>query len=151
MDLDFNASISPLSTWTLPLDPAYLASQDELRNLLFTTAQTPAPTRRGSPVIEHTARAEASTSDVVRQILCHGRRLEYLNNYIDCVAPWLDMFDSYRSFAIRLPLIYQNCPAVLYAILAISARQMELKEGIKNPCDSLELYQEAIRLLKPLL
>ena len=45
----------------------------------------------------------------------------------------------------------RRSPALLFAVLAISARQMELKKGIRNPCESLELYQEAIRRLKPLL
>ncbi|KIW04686.1 hypothetical protein, variant [Verruconis gallopava] len=61
------------------------------------------------------------------------------------------MFDSNRNFAITIPPLARRSPALLYAILAISARQLELMGGIRNPCDSLELYQEAIQMLKPLL
>lgn len=39
----------------------------------------------------------------------------------------------------------------MYAILAIGARQLERKEKTQSSFDSLELYQEAIRLLTPLL
>lgn len=45
----------------------------------------------------------------------------------------------------------QNCPALFYAILALSARQMERMNEIRGVYDSLELYQEAIRLVTPLL
>lgn len=61
------------------------------------------------------------------------------------------MFDSQATFGIQLPALARNFPALLYAILAISARQMERKEGIPDSFESLELYQEAIRLLSPLL
>lgn len=63
------------------------------------------------------------------------------------------MFDSQRTFSIQLPALARDFPALSYAILAISARQMERKQGIRDDSsfDSLELYQEAIRLLSPLL
>lgn len=61
------------------------------------------------------------------------------------------MFDSRRAFGIQLPALARNSPALLYAILAISARQMERKRGAQDSFDSIELYQEAIRLLTPLL
>lgn len=61
------------------------------------------------------------------------------------------MFDSDRSFGTQLTAMAQTSPALLYATLALSARQMERKDGKKNSFDSLELYQEAIRLLAPML
>lgn len=67
------------------------------------------------------------------------------------------MFDSSHAFGLQVPLQAQTSPALLCAILAISARQIERKEASDgNPTpqksfDSLELYQEAIRLLTPLL
>lgn len=61
------------------------------------------------------------------------------------------MFDTQCIFRIQLPAMARDFPALLYAILAISARQMERKEGIQVSFESLELYQEAIRLLNPLL
>lgn len=63
----------------------------------------------------------------------------------------LDMFDSQCTFRVQLPALARTFPALLNAILAISARQMERKEGTRESFDSLELYQEAIRLLSPLL
>ena len=59
------------------------------------------------------------------------------------------MFDSDRAFGMQVPSLARESPALLYAILALSARQLERKEGRKESFDSLELYQEAIRLLAP--
>ncbi|KAJ9144576.1 C6 zinc finger domain-containing protein [Pleurostoma richardsiae] len=86
-------------------------------------------------------------------VLSQGRRFEYLKIYVGQVAPWLDMFDSGgRAFAIQLPVLARTSPALLYALLALSARQRERREGRRHSSfDSLELYQEAIRLLTPLL
>lgn len=61
------------------------------------------------------------------------------------------MFDTQCVFRIQIPALASHFPALLYAILAISARQMERKEGIQDSFESLELYQEAIRILSPLL
>lgn len=61
------------------------------------------------------------------------------------------MFDSNRAFGIQLPVLAKESPPLLYAILAIGARQLERKEKTQSSFDSLELYQEAIRLLTPLL
>ena len=61
------------------------------------------------------------------------------------------MFDTQCIFRIQIPALASNFPALLYAVLAISARQMERKEGIQDSFESLELYQEAIWILSPLL
>lgn len=61
------------------------------------------------------------------------------------------MFDSQRAFGVQLPALARESPPLLYAILAIGARQLERKDKIQSSFDSLELYQEAIRLLTPLL
>jgi hypothetical protein len=63
----------------------------------------------------------------------------------------LDMFDSQCTFRQELPALARTFPALFYAILAISARHMERKNGVQDLFDSLELYQEAIRLLSPVL
>ncbi|KAM5351782.1 hypothetical protein ACJ41O_004505 [Fusarium nematophilum] len=149
-------SSSPSNSWPLDQfvqDPGYLAYQEELRCLIFNTAQTAAPSRETSP-----APGEYGPPDEefvvqaqTKAALSSGRRLEYLKNYVAEVAPWLDMFDSNRAFTVQVPVLARRCPALLYAILALSARQMERKEAKQHSFDSLELYQEAIRLLNPLL
>lgn len=172
-------------------DPGFLASQEELRAILFTLANSAAPTRASSPEtakreLDLDSNASPTTSvsrSYQRQIheqrrrrespLSSRRRIEYLKNYVAEIAPWvgtiitfptypsiykanicylqLDMFDSHCTFRQQLPALSHSFPALLYAILAISARQMERKSGIQDWYDSLELYQEAIRLLSPLI
>ncbi|KAF2013996.1 hypothetical protein BU24DRAFT_434851 [Aaosphaeria arxii CBS 175.79] len=153
--------LSPATSWgfdELAHDPNYLASQEELRSLLFNTARSAAPTRAGTP-LEDDDENENSTNENdthdpnfnTKQVLAKGRRVQYLKNYISQVAPWLDMFDSTRVFGIQLPALAKKSPPLMYAILAIGARQLERREKIQSSFDSLELYQEAIRLLTPLL
>ncbi|OJJ29740.1 hypothetical protein ASPWEDRAFT_296046 [Aspergillus wentii DTO 134E9] len=145
---------SPLGSWYqdgFSHDPGYLASQEELRCMLFTIAQSAVPTRAGSPVVDESERGLPPGQRVMRPAFSNQRRVVYLKNYVGQVAPWLDMFDSQCTFRVQLPALARNFPALGYAILAISARQMERKEGIQHAFESLELYQEAIRLLSPLL
>ncbi|KAF2711835.1 hypothetical protein K504DRAFT_374347 [Pleomassaria siparia CBS 279.74] len=143
--------LSPATSWgfdEFAHDPTYLASQEELRSLLFTTARSAAPTRAGTPT------GEDSTDGIsfnAKQVLVKGKRIHYLKNYISQVAPWLDMFDTNRAFGIQLPALAKQSPPLMYSILAIGARQMERKEKTQSSFDSLELYQEAIRFLTPLL
>jgi hypothetical protein len=63
----------------------------------------------------------------------------------------LDMFDSNGAFAVQVPVLAHRCPALLYALLALSARQIERKEQTQRAFDSIELYQQSIRLLSHLL
>jgi hypothetical protein len=144
--------LSPATASSWPFDefahdPDYLASQEALRSLLFTTARSAAPTRAATPEDVEEARGEFN----IKQVLCKGRRVQYLKNYMSQVAPWLDMFDSKRTFGLQLPTLAKDSPPLFYAILAIGARQLERKEKTQSSFDSLELYQEAIRLLAPLL
>ena len=103
-----DANSSPANSWPLDQfvqDPGYLAYQEELRCLIFNTAQTAAPTREGSPVPAGDAdvpngvandddyEAQAQT----RSALAVGRRLEYLKNYVAEVAPWV------RAFSLHSP------------------------------------------------
>jgi hypothetical protein len=61
------------------------------------------------------------------------------------------MFDYKRAFGIQLPALAKESPPLLFAILTIGARQLGRKEQTASCFESLELYQEAIRLLTPLL
>lgn len=63
----------------------------------------------------------------------------------------LDMFDENRTFGVQLVSLAKHSSPLLYAILGISARHMERRARISASFDSLELYQEAIRRLSPLL
>ncbi|TLD15272.1 hypothetical protein PspLS_10731 [Pyricularia sp. CBS 133598] len=152
--------------------------QQELRTLIFKTAATAAPTRQCTPdglavnddgvsalVSRPSGNIHSPEQQAVEYMLCQGHNSEYLANYISEIAPWLDMFDSQRAFGIQVPLLARSTPALMYAMLALSARHLERKaansarqsvSGNSRPrsstsLDSLELYQEAIRLVGPLL
>ncbi|RAL02978.1 putative C6 transcription factor [Aspergillus ibericus CBS 121593] len=153
---------SPAASWTqdgFSQDPGYLASQEKLRCILFSLANSTAPTRVSSPDIGQVKRSEPIPSlrpqseqrGELQPSLSSGRRIEYLKNYVAEIAPWLDMFDSNCTFRQQVPVLARTFPPLSYAMLAISARQIERKNGVRNWFDSLELYQEAIRRLSPLL
>ncbi|PYH93791.1 Zn(II)2Cys6 transcription factor [Aspergillus ellipticus CBS 707.79] len=143
-------------------DPGYLAWQEKLRCILFSLANSAVPTRVSSPDTDE----RRESSEQLQPLSSHRperRReqpppslptkahIQYLKNYVAEIAPWLDMFDSQCTFRQQLPALARTFPPLSYAMLAISARQIERKNGICNWFDSLELYQEAIRRLSPLL
>lgn len=73
-------------------DPGFLASQEELRCMLFTIAQSAAPTRAGSPDGQGQDGEQALPERErlpMRPALSNGRRVEYLKNYVGQVAPWV--------------------------------------------------------------
>ncbi|KAF7595597.1 hypothetical protein BBP40_005343 [Aspergillus hancockii] len=150
-------------------DPSFLASQEELRCILFSLAYSAAPTRAPSPDAEILGKlgdrgtdrlglgimpqtqGERQHEESHRPPLSSRKRIEYLKNYVTQIAPWLDMFDSQCTFRQELPALARTFPALSYAILAISARHMERRNNVQDLFDSLELYQVAIRLLSPVL
>jgi hypothetical protein len=87
-----NTGISPNSTAYSTFDeftndPRFLESQQEFRSLLFTSAQSAAPTRRGSPVYD--AVSNAQTGDALSSIVSSGSRIIWLQNYLDEVVLWV--------------------------------------------------------------
>ena len=59
------------------------------------------------------------------------------------------MFDAKQHFGTKVPILAQSSTPLVYAMLAISARQMERQKKKSGYHDSLQLYQEAIRSLTP--
>lgn len=70
-------------------------------------------------------------------------------NWFDEVSPWLDKFDNQRHFQHIIPTMAHQHPHLRLSILALSARQMELKGDAMTSNRSLSLYQEAIHQLLP--
>lgn len=138
-------------------DPLFLASQEELRALLFNTARSTAPTRAptpqpgSDPTDAPNTSSSTHESNYLRQIITSPRRLEYFTGYLHEVAPWLDMFDTKQTFGTVLPRIADKSEALLYAILALSARQLERTRRVSESFESLELYQQSISLMTALL
>lgn len=72
-------------------DPGFLASQEELRCMLFTIAQSSAPTRAPSPDEEQlgTNASHSEQRGQLRPALSDTKRVRYLKNYVGQVAPWV--------------------------------------------------------------
>jgi hypothetical protein len=80
--------LSPATASSWPFDefahdPDYLASQEALRSLLFTTARSAAPTRAGTP-----DNGEVGAVNI-KQVLATGRHVQYMKNFMVQVAPWV--------------------------------------------------------------
>ncbi|KAI0378572.1 C6 transcription factor [Hypomontagnella monticulosa] len=125
------------------LDPRFIELQEELRTVLLDSTKQPEPESADAGETEQSQ----SRLDLSRVPISKIKMVNYLKNWIVECAPYLDKFDEERNFGIRVPLLAQNSPALLYAMLAFSARQMERKAYPQKNHDSLQLYQESIRLL----
>jgi hypothetical protein len=83
-------------------DPTFMELQEELRALLFNTANSNAPTRCASPdrqdAFDDAAEPEVGPArdktlqkprNFMKEIVCTSKRTGYLRNYIGEVAPWV--------------------------------------------------------------
>ena len=90
---------SPSLTWRpdeFTLSQGYQAYKEELRSLIFNTANSAVPTRQGSPDApgEQDGLSPLPSIDERRrretaEILAVNGRVEYLRNYVAQVAPWV--------------------------------------------------------------
>ncbi|OQU93788.1 Fungal specific transcription factor domain-containing protein [Cladophialophora immunda] len=135
-------------------DTRFRELQQELRTMLFAEAPSLLNTRACSPLsTQIDAGSDAAAEypreepDFGRTSISKSRLIKYLTHWITESAPCLDKFDEAQHFAVEIPLLARRSPALLYAILAFSARHMERKLGAQKTYDSLELYQESIALL----
>lgn len=101
-------SSSPSNSWPLDefvQDPGYLAYQEELRCLIFNTAQTAAPSREASPTagVDGSPKEQFEVQAQTKSALSSGRRLGYLKNYVAEVAPWVRCL-PYSSFGDEIEL-----------------------------------------------
>lgn len=137
-------------------NPRFLELQEELRCVLFNAVETLEPNEYTSPapsdpLTGSSARTPRQSLDFTRVSIPKVRLIHYLKNWITECAPYLDKFDEARHFGVHIPILAQSSPTLFYALLAFSARQTERKACLDKAYDSLELYQESIRLLAPSL
>ncbi|KAH8194016.1 hypothetical protein TruAng_011819 [Truncatella angustata] len=152
---------------------AYFEAHSALRNHTFHAARSCFPTRRGTPressVDDDWHHPDARTFPVYPSntlVIGGGEGLsvpgapfdgltpqeehELWRNWVDEIAPWLDKFDNRRHFGHFLPTLAQEHSHLRFAMLALSARQLERKHPERS-LKSLDLYQEAIHQLVPQL
>ncbi|KAH6659890.1 hypothetical protein BKA67DRAFT_31899 [Truncatella angustata] len=152
---------------------AYFEAHSALRNHTFHAARSCFPTRGGTPressVDDDWNHPNARTFPVYPSntlVIGGGEGLsvpgapfdgltpqeehELWRNWVDEIAPWLDKFDNRRHFGHFLPTLAQEHSHLRFAMLALSARQLERKHPERS-LKSLDLYQEAIHQLVPQL
>jgi hypothetical protein len=128
-----------------------------LRSYLFVEAQSAGNTRQQTPEVHDNFLPGEWGPQLLGQHLAEcddqvplPKKIQYLNTWMSECAPWLDMFDQERHFGIQIPALAQRSNAVLYAMLALAARQTERHAGsAESSKDSLELYSRAISSLAP--
>ncbi|KAG6012128.1 hypothetical protein E4U43_007927 [Claviceps pusilla] len=164
--------LSPGSTSTADeyaANPRFIELQEELRCVLFAGVSShdpnhPQASKKPVTTAVHAKIAQGhddkshdshetwslkSGLDSARVNIPKIKLVRYLQNWIVECAPYLDKFDDERHFGIHVPIMAEQSPALLYAVLAFSARQIELKALLEKCYDSLELYQQSILLLGP--
>jgi hypothetical protein len=72
-----------------------------------------------------------------------------MKNYLYKVAPWLDMFDLSRQMGLKTVQLAKKSPCLRYAILALSAKQIEKTDLTYDPSKSNILYQYSLKNLIP--
>lgn len=140
---------------------AYHELHSTLRNHLIQETRSIAPTRSTTPHIEVVAETGDSASEEAEitlpindfqpsqtPLLSQQEECSLWKNYFDEIAPWLDKFDRDRHFQQIIPTMTKDNDHLRYSMLALSARQQELKHTLSTS-RSLALYQEAIHLLLP--
>ncbi|KAM0306365.1 hypothetical protein ACHAPM_000931 [Fusarium culmorum] len=140
---------------------AYHELHSTLRNHLIQETRSIAPTRSTTPHVEVEAEPEDAPLDETEDtlpindfqssqapLLSQQEECALWKNYFDEIAPWLDKFDRDRHFQQIIPTMTKDNDHLRYSMLALSARQLELKHTLATS-RSLALYQEAIHLLLP--
>ncbi|KAK1993689.1 hypothetical protein LX36DRAFT_729272 [Colletotrichum falcatum] len=154
---------------------AYHELHSTLRNHLIQEVRSNGPTRPSSPASAQTPRrtsgsesidassgppsSAADAAETVADIssdheppfLPPEEECALWKNWFDEISPWLDKFDNQRHFQHSLPTMARSHDHLRYSMLALSARQLELKDRSRPTDQSLALYQEAIHLLLPQL
>jgi hypothetical protein len=81
--------------------------------------------------------------------LVKRRQLELWRNYIDNIAPALDVCSNKRYFQHNLPMLAKSTGHLHYAVLALSSCQLFNQDPHASRSESQGLYQDAIDLLLP--
>ncbi|KAF4435738.1 hypothetical protein F53441_13442 [Fusarium austroafricanum] len=140
---------------------AYHELHSTLRNHLIQETRSTVPTRSTTPHIEvesaprSVSLEETEVTIPIQEfqpsqapLLSQQEECTLWKNYFDEIAPWLDKFDRDRHFQQIIPTMSKDNDHLRYSMLALSARQLELKHTLPTS-RSLALYQEAIHMLLP--
>ncbi|EXJ93374.1 hypothetical protein A1O1_01766 [Capronia coronata CBS 617.96] len=165
-DVDFQLSPDMLTDDGIFLPGSrYQALHNTLRNHVFITARSAQPSREASPGFDrpgehvhprsfpstfrfaNSAGAEEISGTNIK--LTPHQEFILWNNWVVEISAWLDKFDAREHFRHTLPIMAKTCSHLRFSMLALSARQLERKNGSLPASMSLALYQEAIHKLLP--
>ncbi|CAI6088457.1 unnamed protein product [Clonostachys chloroleuca] len=139
-------------------NPKYIELQEELRSGFSTItsgitslASSPTAAPGGLSISRSRVQSVDQGYDFTRVAIPKSRLCMYLSHWHTECAPLLDKFDEAQHFGVHLPVAARKSPALFYALLAFSARHYERTFCPGDIDDTLELYQESIRLLVPAL
>lgn len=130
--------------------------QSQLHDHMLKTARNMALTRQGTPSRAgaggdvFSPKASSPSGGRKRLMNFHiteERYIELWQNYLDEVAPWLDMFDNQNHWRTTVARMAQRVECLQFSLLALSACQQERKNSGRPQAESINLYQEAIRLI----
>lgn len=155
------AGSSPDLYMTYYPDATYKDLHSQLHDHMVKAARNVALTRQGSPEsfpsrLLSGSRAGGPTFSptssgrsglLPNSHMSQKRQIELWQNYLDEVAPWMDMFDNNKHWHTTIAQMAQRVDYLQYSLLALSARQLERKSKAKSHTESLNLYSEAIKLI----
>lgn len=88
-------------------------------------------------------------SEVNKPRISEVEKTELLRNFAMVIAPSLDMFDVRKHFSRVIPRLAMECPALLYACLAYSAKHLERLDQTYPRIKLVEFYRYSLHLLIP--
>ncbi|GME87638.1 hypothetical protein B5S28_g4119 [[Candida] boidinii] len=148
--LDYNSIVDFLED----VPPIYYDLPDTLRDFMYLNAATNlegSPVSLPSDVPPPDVFVEYFKSNDLNHVepphISKDERVILMKNYIDEVSTWLDMFNKDRHFGTIIPILAENCPALMYSILALSAKQYENTHSNYPKERALCLYQHALQQL----
>jgi hypothetical protein len=129
----------------------YLELHSTLRNHLILEARSSVPTRHCTPEQLGEDLGVPVDNASVRIKIPEEEEFVLWKNWLEELAPWLDKFDNQCHFQNTLLAMARSHDHLGYAMLALSARQLERKGATAHKERSLEFYHHAIHILLPLL
>lgn len=155
-----NGSLTGSTSWLqdgFSQDPGFLASQEELRCIIFSFAHSAAPTRVGSlSPDQHSGQHQHHYQKQDQNERDHGyhtedegmglhgkleppdsisslKRIEYLKNYVAQVAPWVSSILPFPCLLFTLPLLFLTLPTSQLNCYSSTCSTPNIHSNIKCP------------------
>ncbi|KAL1966214.1 hypothetical protein VTN77DRAFT_4766 [Rasamsonia byssochlamydoides] len=128
---DFNGPASTLydSTFNVPLDFSLASILD----------QGPYSTPLASSGVLDQRNGQKEAADYFSELMMNSEReIAFLiRHFSEFIAPWLDLFDSGRFFAVYAPMKASKTPFIRYAAAAVASKHLARLKGVKPLINSM--------------